>query len=172
MSNKLQRLTKRLMKLELILSALLLGTPAVLILVSGELRPSISNYQYSTAMQHFTYLLGVASIMFVVNGSIWNKHWYNIVLGVSLTGVIFTPHLEFPTLHNVFAGLFFIGSIFVMIYFSSSKQRIYKVAAGLFITIGLLGHFIANWYTLFFAEWIGILPITVHFIGESIGKID
>lgn len=165
-------IAKRLTKLEVILSVLLVFIPLILILFTNEVRSSISNYAYSSAEHLFAMLLSIASAMFIVNGTAYNKKWYNIVLGCSLIGVIMTPHLDHPLLHYSFAGLFFVGSVFVMIYFSSAQQRAIKITAGTIIILAMLGHFITNFYSLLVAEWIGLLPISIHFIGESLNKLD
>jgi len=165
-------IAKRLTKLEVILSVFLPFVPLILIWYTNEVRSSISNYVYSDATHVFSMLLSIASAMFIVNGTAYNKKWYNIVLGCSLIGVILTPHLDYPILHYTFATLFFLGSVFVMIFFSSTKQRVYKIAAGMIIVMGLFGHFCTHSYSLLYAEWIGLFPISIHFIGESLNKID
>lgn len=165
-------IAKRITKLEVILSTLLVFMPLILFLYTNELRSSISNYAYSSAEHVFSMLMSIAAAMFIVNGTAYNKKWYNIILGCSLIGVILTPHLDYSFLHYSFAGLFFLGSVFVMIFFSSKEQRTTKIIAGSIIVLGLIGHFAANLYTLFFAEWIGLFPIAIHFIGESVEKID
>ena len=163
---------KRLTKLHVILAIILLFTPLVLILATGEVRSSISNYAYSSMNHLFATLLTIAGTMFIFNGTAYNTRWYNIVLGLSLIGVALTPHYDFPILHYVFASIFFVGSVFCMIFFSSAQQRFIKLVAGAIITIGLIGHFAFNFYSLFWAEWIGILPICIHYLGESTGKLD
>lgn len=162
----------RIFRYEIWIVVLLILMPLILIAFdNGNTRSSISNYVYMTNNQVFYFLLFLAASMFGNNGALWLKN-YNILLGTFLAGVALTPHLEFPIIHQLFAALFFAGSIFVMIFFSSKEQRKYKIYAGIFITIGMLGHFATNWYSLFWAEWIGMLPICIHFIGESKGKID
>jgi len=168
----INELRKRLMTLEIILSALLILTPGILIFLDGSTRSSISNYAYSHKSEWFVFLITLAASMFIYNGTAWKTKWYNIVLGITLAGIVLTPHLEFPTIHLIFAILFFAGSVFVMIYFSSKKQRIYKIIAGVFIAIGMSGYFFFHWYSIFWAEWLGIVPICVHFVGESLGKVD
>lgn len=163
---------KRLTKLEVILSTLLFFIPLILVVFTQEVRSSISDYAYSNLSYLFVSLLSVAGTMFIFNGTAYNSRWYNIVLGCSLIGVVLTPHLHVPVLHYVFASIFFLGSIFCMIFFSSASQRNLKLVAGAIIVFGLIGHFWFNWYSLFWAEWIGILPICIHYIGESLGKID
>lgn len=165
------KIASRFRKLEVILATLLLMLPLILILVSGEVRPSISDYAYSDVENLFSGLLWASGLMFIYNGFL-KKKWYNIVLGVSLIGVSLTPHLNYPIIHYLFAIIFFLGSIFIMIFFSSKEQRKYKVMAGLLIFNALLAHFIFSAYSLLVAEWIGIVPICVHFIGESLNKID
>ena len=171
-SSPFSRLKKRLLKLELILTGLLIFFPLILILITNQIRSSISDYAYSNESEWFVFLLTIASSLFVTNGSLFNKHWYNIILGISLAGVALTPHLDLPIIHTILAAIFFLGSIYVMIHFSSPEQRIYKIITGALIALAMLGHFLLNFYSLFWAEWIGIIPISLHFIGESLGKID
>lgn len=163
---------KRLTKLEIILSTLLLFIPLILILATGEIRPSISNYAYSNLNYLFATLLTLAGTMFIFNGSAYNSRWYNIVLGLSLIGVALTPHYDFPILHYTFAAIFFLGSMAVMVLFSSKEQLKLKIYFSAIVFLALLGHFIFKTYSLFWAEWIGILPICIHYLGESTGKLD
>ncbi|WP_339893264.1 hypothetical protein [uncultured Algibacter sp.] len=168
----INELRKRLMTLEILLSILIGFTPAILIWLDGSIRISISNYAYSSKSEWFVFLMTLAASMFIYNGTAWKTKWYNIILGITLAGIVLTPHLQFETIHLIFAIIFFAGSVFVMIYFSSKKQRLFKIIAGVFLLVGIAGYYVFNWYSLFWAEWIGMLPICVHFIGESIGKID
>ena len=163
---------KRIIKLELILATLLLFIPLILILATGELRSSISNYAYSDLSYLFVTLLTVAGTMFIFNGTAYNSRWYNIILGCSLIGVGLTPHLDYTFIHYLFASIFFLGSVAVMIGFSSVKQRPLKVYFGSIIILGLVGHFVFQFYSLLWAEWIGMLPICIHYMGESTGKLD
>lgn len=163
---------KRLVKLDIILAALLLFIPLILILVTGEVRTSISDYAYSQYSYLFASLLTLAGTMFIFNGSAYITKWYHIVSGVALIGVVLTPHKEYVILHYVFAGIFFMGNIITMIIFSSTKQRKWKLGVGVFILIILMGVYITKSYSLLVAEWIGMLPICLHFIGEELGKID
>lgn len=163
---------KRIIKLELILATLLLFIPLILIIATGELRSSISNYAYSEMNYLFATLLTIAGTMFIFNGTAYNSRWYNIILGCSLIGVGLTPHLDYSIIHYTFASLFFLGSVAVMIGFSSAKQRPLKAYFGSMIILGMIGHFAFNLYSLLWAEWIGMLPICIHYMGESTGKLD
>ena len=151
---------------------LLITMPLILIAFDDwNVRTSISNYVYMKHNQVYYFLLIIGSTMFAYNGALWRKN-YQILLGATLLGVALTPHKEYVILHSISAGLFFLGSIFVMIYYSSKKQRIYKIYVGLFITVVMLLHFILKAYSLFYAEWLGILPIAIHYLGESKGIVD
>ncbi|UYW02128.1 hypothetical protein K5I29_04300 [Flavobacterium agricola] len=163
---------KRILKLELILALFLFFIPVVLIGVTNEIRPSISDYAYSKSNDVFTALLTIAGALFIYNGVINREKWYNIVLGCSLIGIGVTPHLDYAVLHYSFAALFFIGSIAVMIIYSSQQQRFLKVMLALIVLTALIGCFAFKWYSLLVAEWIGLIPIAVHFIGESTQKLD
>lgn len=163
---------KRLTKLHVILAITLLFTPLVLIITTGEVRSSISNYAYSSMNHLFATLLTIAGTMFIFNGTAYNSRWYNIALGLSLIGVALTPHYDFPILHYTFAAIFFLGSMAVMVLFSSKEQLKLKIYFSAIVFLALLGHFIFKTYSLFWAEWIGILPICIHYLGESTGKLD
>lgn len=163
---------KRLTKLHVILAIILLFIPLILIATTGEVRSSISNYAYSSMNHLFAALLTIAGTMFIFNGTAYNSRWYNIALGISLIGVALTPHYDFPILHYSFASLFFLGSVAVMVLFSSKEQLRLKIYFSSLIMIGLMGHFLFKFYSLFWAEWIGILPICIHYLGESTGKLD
>lgn len=167
MSTALQRLKKRLMKLEIILTIILVSTPIILMVSTQTILPSISAYAYSTSNYIFAFLLSIASSMFIYNGSIFNKSWYNIILGCSLAGVVLTPNIDNPILHPVFAIIFFIGSLVTMNVFATKKQLKYTIIASVIILFGMLGHFLFKWYSLFFAEWIGIVPISLYFYFKS-----
>ena len=162
----------RIFRYEIWIVALLILMPIILILFDGgNVRPSISNYVYMEHNQVFYFLLFLAASMFGNNGAIWLKN-YNIFIGIFLAGIALTPHEQFTIIHFIFAGLFFASSVFVMIYYSSKKQRIHKIYAGIFILLAMFGHFALNLYSLFYAEWISILPICIHFIGESKNVVD
>lgn len=163
---------KRITKLEVILAVFLLFIPLVLIAVNGEIRESISDYAYANHNYFFVLLLAVAGCLFLYNGTIYGKKWYNIALGLSLFAVAVTPHQDYPVLHYLSAGIFFFGSMATMIIFSSAAQRELKIVLGTLIVIALSGHYFFNLYSLLYAEWIGLLPISIHFIGESVRKFD
>jgi hypothetical protein len=161
----------RFRKIETIKATFLIFIPLILISASGETRESISDYIYSDVRDLFVGLLSFAAAMFIYNGVVNNK-WYNIALGFSLVAISLTPHYDLPIMHYASAGLFFLGSIVVMIFYSSAKQRIYKIIAGFFIILAMSLHFVFDTFSLLIAEWIGLIPISLHFILETNNKID
>ena len=155
-----------------------LFVPLLLIIVdNGNVRASISDYAYGCVDGNiittlvFGFLIGASGFLFADNGVTKNK-WYNIVLGISLLIVAITPHKDYTIIHYTAAVIFFTGSCAAMIIYSSTKQRVYKIIASIVIVVALVAHFIFNWWSLLVAEWIGMLPISIHFIGESLNKID
>lgn len=152
-------------------SVLFLLIPLILILVNGGTLKSISAYVNYTPVA-FTFLLTLAGALFIYDGVQESKRTYNIYIGTALFGVIFFNHLEFPVIHYIFAGIFFLGSLFNMIFFSSKKERIWKIITGIAVLFGMAGCFFFHWYSIFWAEWIGMVPISVHFLLESFNKID
>lgn len=164
-------LSKRINNLYAIKAAALLLMPLLLIIAEGNERASISDYAYSSVSILYVMLITIAGTLFI-NNSITTGKWYNAVLGVCLLGVALTPHKEYPILHYTFAAWFFAWSVFVMIYYSSAKQRAFKIVAGAVIVLAMLGGLAFNWWSILIGEWIGLVPICVHFIGETYNKID
>lgn len=163
-------LKKTLTNLYTINALLLMLLPLILIAVTGDVRVSISDYAYSNASNLLVVLLTISAFLFIYNGFTSSKI-YNVVLGLLLIGIALTPHLDYPIMHYSFATFFFIGSVYTMIQYSSKQQRIFKIIAGLITLLSLLGGFL-DYYSFLMAEWIGILPICIHFIGEALNKID
>lgn len=145
--------------------------PVILILVSGGVLDSLSAYAYITPMT-FAWLMTLAGVIFFYDGFVEPKRWYNIISGLTLFGVILFPYLDFYITHYVFAGLFFAWTSFCIPIFSSKRQRWWKILILIFIALGISGCFLLNLYSIFWAEWIGLLPISIHYILEILKKID
>jgi hypothetical protein len=158
-------------KLKVIQAFAFLAIPAILFAVHGDVLNSISAYAYYTPMT-FALSLTLAGALFVYDGFVERNRWSNMYVGLSLFGVVLFPYIEFPILHYGFAGIFFLGSIFNMVYFSSKKERLIKCVTGIGTLFGMAGCFIFDWYSIFWAEWIGMTPIAIHFSLENLGKID
>ena len=151
------------------LAIFLLFIPLILIVATGEIRPSISNYAYSSQSNLFVALLSIASTMFWYNYASNNKHWYNIIIGLSLFCVALTPHLDYPILHYISAGNFFFISVLSIGLSSSIFLRKLKWYVALISIIGLaLVPF--KIYSLFIGEWIAMMPISFHFFVKSLKK--
>lgn len=156
--------------------------PLILLLADGgpqqPFRPSISNYVYMKRSYLYGMLLCIAAMLFIYNGVVyykneprlnisWNGQWYNIVLGVSLIGVIIFPHLERPVLHYIFAGLFFVGNAVVAGLFYKDKDKKKSIALAL-LTIMAFPLAFAKIISLLAAEWLSLVVIGVHFILSTI----
>jgi len=161
-------------KLEIILAFLCVLLPLFLILCDGgPVKDCISDYYNMNNNQVYYFLLTVAALLFIFDGVVTDKHFYNAILGIALAGVILFPGAEFHKTHLVFAIIFFIGNPIVFVVFTSKKQRWFKWLMGLGIVISLLVLcLIFKAITLFFAEWISLTIIATHFILESWGIID
>jgi hypothetical protein len=145
--------------------------PFVLFLVHGSVLKSVSEYANYIPMT-FAMLLSLAGALFVYDGFVAKNRWYNIYVGVALLGVVLFKNWDFPVIHYTFAGVFFLGSLFNMVFFSSNKERFLKSVTAFGVLFGMAGCFIFHWYSIFWAEWIGLLPISIHYILEITGKID
>ena len=158
-------------KLQVIQAIAFLFIPFVLWIVNGELLNSVSAYAYYTPMT-FAFSLTLAGSLFVNDGIITKSRWYNYIIGFYLFGVVLFPHLDFPVIHYIFAGIFFLGSTFNMVFFSSNKERFIKIVVAVISIFGLCGCFLLNWYSIFWAEFIGMIPISIHYVLEALDKID
>jgi hypothetical protein len=148
-----------------------------------QFRSSISKYVNMPRSYIFGMLLCAAAMLFIFNGAVYfrkeddyniNSHgkWYNVVLGVSLLGVILFRYDEWGILHNILAGIFFLGSALVIGIFHQKKDRKISItlAAITFICIALA--FIPpKPISIFWGEWLSFSVIAVHFILESKGEI-
>ncbi len=137
-------------------------------------RPSISNYVYMDHSYVFGMLLCIGAMLFIFNGAIyyksephmhisWHGQWYNVVLGLSLIGVICFPHLEHSVVHYFFAVLFFVGNAVVTLLFHKDKYKKISILLGI-LTLAALPVAFTNVISLLAAEWISLSVIGVHFI--------
>jgi len=158
----------RFAKLERVLAFVCLLTPALLIWSDdGPIRSSISAYYNMQENQLFYFPLTVASMLFVVNGVVKDKHIYNTFLGMMLAGVILFNHDDFRALHDVLAVGFFAGNAVVIVVYSSKKERWFKLLLVAGIALSMIGWLFLKWFTLFWAEWLSFGIIALHYILES-----
>ena len=163
---------RRFAWLEEVLGALLILTPAVLIWVDSgpdEVRDSISAYYNVGTPQAFYVPLTVGAMLFFANGIVRRAHVYNMLLGLALLGVILFDHEgATSTLHTIFAVAFFGGNVVVMAFFSTRKSRRLKIAFAVGILVTLALWKFAHWFTLFWAEWVSLAVIAIHFVLDSV----
>ena len=171
---------KRWLVLEQVLASTLLLFPFLLIAVNGWPtvdKDSISAYYAMSDPKNlwaFYFPLTVAAFMFIVNGVIKPKYWYNIYLGVMLSGVILFNHVDFKIIHPIFAILFFVGNFIVVLVVKTGFFK--KPIAELFFDMSLIaiailfvilfGFHVIN---LFYLEWISFAMIAIHFFLLSRG---
>jgi hypothetical protein len=158
---------RRFAQVERILGGVLLFTPVLLVWFDTRFdsnRDSISAYYDMSTPPAFYVPLTVGAMLFFENGIVRREHWYNIVLGVALTGVILLDHEWAPIPHFVSAGVFFGLNFVVMMLFSTNKTTLIKLLA----VVGLVAA-LALWRfaSLFWAEWVSLGIIAAHFILDS-----
>jgi|ERR1041385_430924 hypothetical protein len=152
--------------------------PLLLWVVDGGIhhsfRPSISNYVYMADSHIFGMLLCIAAMLFIFNGAVyykneqhmhisWHGQWYNVVLGLSLIGVICFPHQEFPIPHFTFAGIFFIGNALVTGLFYKDKDKKKSILLAI-LTVASIPLAFAHIISILVAEWLSLFVIAIHFI--------
>jgi len=151
------------------LSVFLVFISPILIATTGEIRPSISDYAYSSQSNLFVALLTIAGTMYLYNYTNNNKHWYNIIMGMSLIGVALTPHKDYQILHYFFATSYFITSILSIGLSSSIYMRKYKWYVAIISIIGL-GLVPFGWYSILVGENIAMVPASFNFFVKSLKK--
>lgn len=101
-------MNNRLARFTVILPYFFIMIPLILILISGEIRPSISNYVYNVvALPFFSSSLSMAAMVYIYEGVGKENSWYYTIVGVALLGVIYTPHHDYPIIHYTFATIVF-----------------------------------------------------------------
>lgn len=159
---------RRFATLERVLGALLVLTPALLIVADeGSVRDSISAYYDVIPAWAFYVPLTAGAMLFFVNGILRHAHVYNIVLGLALLGVILFDHEgKTEIFHVVFAVAFFGGNFAVMAFFSTNKPGWLKILLALGVAAAA-----ALWplTSLFWAEWVSLLIVSAHFVLDSAG---
>jgi len=146
-------------------------------------RSSISDYVYMWHNYIFGMLLGSAAMLFIFNGFVYfkreeDKHpytpdkngkWYNIVLGVCLLGVVILPYKEHSIIHYFFAAAFFVGNALATGIFHTKGWPKSNISMAILTVVALGLHFTGwfPWLTLFWAEWVSLAVVGVHFWLES-----
>jgi len=162
------------------IAAVCVTIPALLRLADKggtRFRESISDYVYMTDSYIYGMLLCMAAMLFVFNGAVYFRNevafglpragkWYNVILGVSLLGVILFPHRQYVIIHYFFGGLFFLGNAVVTALFSYPKDRALSVVLAV-LTVAAIGlHYVGVW-SLLAGEWVSLGVIAAHFIMQS-----
>lgn len=166
---------------ERFLALFCIAIPLLLRLTDGNTswRSSISDYVYMCHNYVFGMLLGMAAMLFIFNGFIYFKKeageadtsgkWYNIGIGLCLLGVVCFPWREHSIVHFSFAGAFFLGNAVSTGYFHTKRWPKSNITMAVLTVIALGLHFTGwcPWLTLFWAEWVSLAVVGVHFWLES-----
>jgi len=144
-------------------------------------RESISDYVYMSDSYVFGMLLCMAAMLFVFNGAVYFRNeaafglsgagkWYNVVLGLSLLGVILFPPHQYVIIHYFFGGLFFLGNAVVTALFSYAKDRLVSIVLAVATVVGIGLHYAGVW-SLLVGEWVSLAVIAAHFVMQARGPL-
>jgi hypothetical protein len=132
---------------------------------------SISAYAYATPMT-FCVLLMTPALLFIYDGvEHLEVRWYNIIQGALLVVVVLFRHEQYFWIHHVAAVLFFLGSLFEMVYFSVAEERNWKIIVAVAVLLGMAICLLYANKPILAAEWIGIIQMSIHTHLEVKGKI-
>ena len=140
-------------------------------------RGSLSEYTYSSNSYIFGLMYGLAAMMFLFNGAVYLNQrpemqlhqlgsWFNIVIGLSLIGVVFSPKNLWSFGHYLFTFVFFGGNIIALGWLPNSNdtnqnKRNRKIAA----VVLIVGMPVLLWFdiiSVLVAEWISLTVIAIH----------
>ncbi len=83
-----------------------------------------------------------------------------------LSGVILFNHQDSKWIHGFFEVAFFVGNALVMLIYSSLIVRWFKVCLVFVMAISLIALWPLKLITVFYAEWISLLMITINYLQE------
>ena len=184
LSRKIVRVLKTPLKtfiiFERIIASVLILIPVILKLYDKDcphFRYSISKYAYMSNSYIYGMLMCMAAMLLIFNGAVYFKSeadlqldktgkWYNVVLGVSLIGVILFPPVKHHIVHLIFGAIFFMGNAFVIAFFQK-KNRIVGVTLAILTVVAFILSLALCLFTLLWAEWISLATIGIHLILET-----
>jgi hypothetical protein len=144
-------------------------------------RESISDYVYMSDSYIYGMLLCMAAMLFVFNGAVYFRNssalglqragsWYNVILGVSLLGIILFPDHQYVIVHYFFAGVFFLGNAVVIGFFHNTRDRVISIVLAVVTVAAIALHYIGVW-SLLVGEWVSLAVIAAHFIMQARGPL-
>ena len=151
----------------------------------GGFRSSISHYAHSSNSYIYGLLYCMTAMMFIFNGAVYMRNnkrsrkgqnalpinkwgaWFNIIIGLSLIGVVFNPIRDSKFLHIIFTVLFFLGIIIVMCFFPNKLEN--NISKGVRITLAFLAIFslaipFFSRLSILWGEWFALTFISVYLI--------
>ncbi len=163
----------RFATVERALAVLCISIPLWLVLFDEEqdaIRGSISSYYDMTPPQAYYFPLTVAAMLFLFNGIVKTRRFYNVVLGLCLSGVVlFNMDGATAVPHYVFAIGFFGLNAIVILWFSSDVSVTLRNALAVVLLAALVAWIFVDAFTTFWAETVSLVAIAVHFVLDSIG---
>ena len=174
---------------QVIIASICISLPALLVWADHNkpnastmpFRESISAYVHIERSYIFGMLMCMAAMLFIVNGVVYFKNqdtrlklestgkWYNMILGISLLGVILFVHDELRTLHIIFATIFFLGNAVVTGIFHHGVRKRLSLTLALLTVAAFAIHLIDDsLITMFWAEWFSLVVIAIHLILQGI----
>lgn len=103
--------------------------------------------------------MGLIGILTFLDGILYKSRRYNLIIGLSMIGVVTIPFEVSRIVHNSMAMLFFLGNAYIVTWHSRLLQRSKKIffALTIIITISLFGFDLIN---LFVTESIGMFSMS------------
>jgi hypothetical protein len=163
----------RFATVERALAVLCITIPLWLVLFDEEqdaIRGSVSSYYDMTPPQAYYFPLTVAAMLFMFNGIVKTRRFYNVVLGVCLSGVVlFNMDGATAVPHYMFAVGFFGLNAIVILWFSNDVSVTLRNVLIVVLLAALLAWIFIDAFTTFWAETVSLIAIAAHFVLDSIG---
>jgi len=147
-------------------------------------RASISAYYNMIHYEWYALSLAGGALVLAMNGLLRKGHWWNVLLGLALLGVLlFDKDGRSAGLHVVCAVLFFVGNVAVFLFAHwrfvrsepqgwNSQHRWRTREMGLRLVLaGVIGAVMCLWavglLSLLFAEWLSLAAVCIHFFRDE-----
>tara|TARA_R110000796_G_scaffold215732_2_gene331727 strand:+ start:1855 stop:2373 length:519 start_codon:yes stop_codon:yes gene_type:complete len=147
------------LRIELFLCIIFFIVPIILPLFADYSQPSLSEYYYTSQKYTYITLLSIIGILTILDGVMYSTRRYNILIGLSMIGVVVFPVEEFRITHDIFAIIFFVGNAFIVTYYSKLLVIAKKMAFLIIIILTLL-LLMFDIINLYVAETMGMLSMS------------
>lgn len=121
--------------------------------------PSLSEFYYTSQKNVLSFLLIIIGTLMMIDGLNYKTRRYNLLIGLSMLGVIAFPVLQYRIPHNTCAIIFFVGNAYIVTYYSRLLPTKTKRLFAIIIVTSLI-LLISGLINIYVAETIGMFSMS------------